>query len=87
MDWLVYFQLYLQQNLRKQTASEVPVVGSTKQLVCYADKRGFPEEVKAVRWYKDGNRISENDKYQIVWVVVSTTNMFLWVVFLGSIKN
>ena len=60
------FSVTYTSKVQEATATEVPVVGSTKQLVCYPDKRGFPEEIKAVRWYKDGERISENQKYQIV---------------------
>ena len=53
-------------KLEEADASEVPVVGSTKQLICNADKHGFPGDVKAMRWYKDGERINEKkQKYQI----------------------
>ena len=45
---------------------EVPVVGLTKQLKCFARKRGFPEDIKVVRWDKDGKRINGNQKYQVV---------------------
>ena len=60
----VSFSVAYTSKLQEATANEVPVVGSTKQLICYRDKRGYPEEVKAVRWYKDGERISESEKYQ-----------------------
>ena len=63
----VLFSVTYTSKLEQATASEVPVVGSSrKQLICYPDKRGYPEEVKAVRWYKDGEKISESEKYQIV---------------------
>ena len=64
MFFSVSFSVAYTSKILEATASEVPVVGSTKQLVCYPDKRGFPEEIKAVRWYKDGERISESEKYQ-----------------------
>ena len=60
------FSVVYTNELLELSASEVPVVGSTKRLVCNADKRGFPEEVKAVRWYKNGDKISEKEKYQMV---------------------
>ena len=66
MDFVVLLSVPYTSKLLEATASEVPVVGSTKQLICAADKRGFPEEIKAVRWYKDGEKISEGEKYQIV---------------------
>ena len=60
----VLFSVAYTSKLEEADAGEVPLVSSTKQLVCYPDKRGFPEEVKAVRWYKDGEKISEkNQKY------------------------
>ena len=63
----VLFSVTYTSKVEEALGSEVPVVGSsTKQLVCYRDKRGYPEEVKALRWYKDGERISEGEKYQIV---------------------
>ena len=62
----ILFSVPYTSKVQEATATEVPVVGSTKQLVCYPDKRGFPEEIKAVRWYKDGERISDNQKYQII---------------------
>ena len=62
----VSFSVAYTSKLEQATASEVPAVGSSrKQLICYADRQGFPEEVKAVRWYKDDGRISEGKKYQI----------------------
>ena len=62
----VLFSVPYTSKLEEATAGEVPVVGSTKQLVCYGDNQGFPEEIKAVRWYKDGEKISEkNQKYDI----------------------
>ena len=63
----VLFSVAYTSKVEEVTASEVPVVGlSRKQLNCYADKPGFPAEIKAVRWYKDDGRIRENKKYKIV---------------------
>ena len=62
----VLFLVPYTSKLEEAIAGEVPLVGSTKQFVCYAVKLGFPEELKAVRWYKDGERISVGEKYQIV---------------------
>ena len=63
----VLFSVTYTSKVEEKPTTEVPVVGlSRKQLICYGDKQGFPEEVKAVRWYKDGERISESEKYQIV---------------------
>ena len=67
-NFVVLFSVPYTSKLQEATAGEVPVVGSTKQLVCSADKRGYPEEMKAMRWYKDGEKISEGEKYQIAWM-------------------
>ena len=47
-------------------AHEDPIIGSTERLKCLARKRGFPEEIQVVKWYKDGERINENQKYRVV---------------------
>ena len=49
----------------RQKSAEVPVIGSTKQLLCYPLNTGYPGEVTAVMWYKDGEEIRENQKYQM----------------------
>ena len=65
-EFVLLFSVPYTSKLEEADASEVPVVGSTKQLICNADKHGFPGDVKAMRWYKDGERINaKKQKYQI----------------------
>ena len=41
------------------------MIDSNKKLTCYPIKEGFPG-TDSVRWYKNGVKIDENEKYQIV---------------------
>ena len=63
--FVVLFSVLYTSKLQEANATEIPVVNSTKQLMCSTDKPGFPEEIKAVRWYKDGEQINDGEKYEI----------------------
>ena len=53
-------------GVQEKNADEVPVIGLSKELVCYPLKYGFPAQTNKTQWYKDGRKIGQKgEKYRL----------------------
>ena len=43
---------------------EIPLIGTSKTLSCNPTERGYPIDVLGVNWYRGGEMISEDEKYE-----------------------